>query len=118
MAMQLQQNMGTADRLIRGLLGSTMMLNGLFNLGSSPLRKIEAGLGGLFLFYGISGVDPLLSVFGATTIPGSEGSILNRMKHALPGPGIQPQLTQDVFPKKTLKPLQAGQPLNRALSIG
>lgn len=118
MAVQLQQNMGTADRVIRGVVGTFLLANGLQHIGNSPLRKVEASVGGAFLAYGITGFDPLLSAFGATTIPGNELNVLNLARHALPGQGIKPSLTENVKPRKPLKSYKNNVPLSEALAIG
>lgn len=118
MALQLQQNMGITDRVVRGLLGSVMLVNGLRHLGNSKVRKVEAAVGGAFLTYGITGFDPLLSAFGATTIAGTENNVFNQLRAALPGQGIKPALTQFVKPKKQVKPFNERTTLSEALSIG
>jgi hypothetical protein len=117
MAAMIQQNMGTMDRIVRGVMGSAMLLNGLRHLGHSPVRKIESGIGGAFLVYGLTGFDPLLAAFGANTRPGSETNVWNLIRHALPGQGIKPSLTQYVAPQKPMRPFEENISVSEALVI-
>jgi len=112
------QNMGTADRLIRGLAGAVLMANGLRHIRKSPLRAWETAIGGAFLMYGVSGIDPLLHKVGATTIPGTENSVWNQIRATLPGQGIKPILTQNVIPRSEVKPFPDNVPISQALAIG
>jgi hypothetical protein len=100
---QITPNMGRTDRIVRGTLGGWMLLNGLAHLaGGGWWRRIESLVGGAFLVYGITGFDPLLKRFGASTIPGTENNIMNQIKHAAPGQGINPMLTQQAVPQQDL----------------
>jgi|GEM_PF-5315329 len=112
------KNMGTADRLIRGIAGAAILMNGLSHIRKSPLRKLEVAIGGAFLLYGISGIDPLLKQAGATTIPGTENSVWNQIRAALPGQGIKPILTQNVLPRFEVRPFPDSLPISQALAIG
>ena len=113
------QNMGPTDRVVRGVMGAAMLWNGLQYFGNSPGRKIETFMGGAFLVYGLTGFDPLLKAFGATTIGGRENNVLNRFRAMLPGPGIKPALTDYVKPKKPLLRLfREDLPLSKATAIG
>lgn len=117
MVVHVQQNMGPTDRLVRTIAGSLLLLNGFQHIGNSPLRKIEAVIGGLFLTYGATGFDPLLSAFGASTIAGKNNNIFNLIRAAFPGQGIKPILTQYIIPKKPLRPFNEEIPIASALSI-
>lgn len=101
--MQMTPNMGVTDRIVRGILGGLMLFNGATHMRKSPARVVEAGVGGAFLLYGITGFDPLLKMFGASTISGAKDNILHRMKQAAPGQGINPMLTQQAIPQKTTR---------------
>lgn len=117
MTLTRQKNMGKMDRIVRGTLGAVLLLNGLRNLGNSPLRKIETLIGGAFFAYGVSGFDPLLSAYGASTIPGRENSLWNLFRQALPGQGIKPTLTQYVLPKGDIKRFNENTTIAEALAV-
>lgn len=118
MAAKLEPNMGPTDRVLRSLAGSAMLLNGLSHFGNSPIRKLETAIGGAFLVYGLSGFDPLLKAWGASTLPGAENNLWNHIRSAMPGQGIRPILTQRVQPRKPMKPFLEDVPFREALTIG
>ncbi len=118
MAIQPQPNMGITDRMVRGTLGSALLLNGLRHIGDSRVRQMEALIGGAFLAYGVTGFDPLLAALRVNTIAGTETNVFNMIRHSMPGQGIRPILTQYVSPKKPLRPFDESIPLAQALSIG
>ena len=64
----LPKNMGKIDRIIRSAIGGALLANGL-NRGESPLCRLGAIIGGAFLFYGLTGYDPLLQATNSTTLP-------------------------------------------------
>ncbi len=116
--MDANQNMGATDRLIRGGLGGLMLMNGLPHLiGGSMLRRLETLVGGAFLFYGITGYDPLLKAFGASTIPGAENNIMHQLKQAAPGQGINPMMTQQAVPQQNIAQSTGGQTLADEMAI-
>jgi hypothetical protein len=79
-------NMGKTDRLVRSVLGSWLFMNGMrHRTGGGWFRRMESLVGGAFVVYGLTGFDPLLKLFGASTIPGADDHILNRMKKTVPG---------------------------------
>lgn len=88
-------NMGQTDRIVRGIMGGLMLWNGLNNFGLSGIRKLETLVGGAFLFYGITGFDPLLKAFGVSTIPGQENNVMNAAKQAAPSQDVNPMQTQE-----------------------
>lgn len=97
----LTPNMGPIDRIVRGTLGGLLFINGLSHLNNSRIRPLETLVGGAFLTYGLTGFDPLLKKLGASTIGGDEKNILNRLKQAMPGQGINPMLSQQPEPRRT-----------------
>jgi uncharacterized membrane protein len=97
------QNMGPADRVVRSTLGGAMLVNGLKHLDHSWLRRLETGIGGLFLLYGVTGFDPLLKALGVSTVPGAEDNVLNQLKQVAPGQGINPMLTQQPLPRNVTR---------------
>lgn len=110
------QNMGNEDRLTRGAIGALLITHSIRR--PSFFRTWEAVLGGLFLLYGATGIDPLLSVFGVTTRRGDEKNILNVAKQALPGQGIHPKETEQPSPKRpVLRIMEDGATLKQSLSI-
>jgi hypothetical protein len=116
--MNLQQNMGPTDRMIRGGLGALMLLAGLMSRKKTLFRKTESVVGGAFVFYGMTGFDPLLAAFGASTRAGDENHILNMVKSALPGQGYHPKQREQPVPLKEMpSPDFEEQPLAESLSI-
>lgn len=101
--MNIPQNMGNTDRMIRGLLGSFMLAHGM-SANRSMLNQVEALVGGAFLVYGLTGFDPLLKAFGMTSIPGDSDNVANRIiKKQVPGQGIDPMENQQPVPQKQLR---------------
>ena len=100
--MNMTQNMGKTDRMVRGMMGGAMLLDGLMHIGNSTGRRVETLIGGAFLFYGATGFDPLLKAFGVSTIPGTENNLMNRLKQATPGQGVNPMMTQQAVPQGEL----------------
>jgi hypothetical protein len=89
-------NMGTTDRIVRGIMGGLMLWNGLNHLRYSGFRKLETLVGGAFLVYGITGFDPLLQAFGVSTIPGNENNVLKVAKEKAANQGITQQQTENI----------------------
>lgn len=101
MGITVSQNMGTVDRMVRGLLGAAMLLHGLVTENKTVFNRIELVVGGAFLTYGITGFDPLLTVWGVTTKPGDTDNLVNRIiKKQMPGQGMKPMLMQQPVPQK------------------
>lgn len=115
--MQMTQNMGINDRIVRGTLGSLMLANGLMHLRHSPIRWVETVIGGAFTFYGLTGFDPLLKWLGVSTIPGSENHILHVAKQVAPGQGINPMQTQQAVPKQATRGADSEQSVSDAMTI-
>lgn len=117
--MHLNNNMGKADRILRGVLGGVMLLDGMSHRHGAVamLRRLEALTGSAFVLYGLTGFDPLLKMFGASTVPGAENNILNLAKQAAPGQGINPMLTQQPLPKKPVRGINPEKPIADALVI-
>lgn len=101
--MKITKNMGGTDRIVRGVLGGLILLNGILNENKSPLKEIEIGIGGAFFLYGLTGFDPLLKAFGASTIPDAENNILHQVRQMTPGKGINPMLTQQAIPRRKVQ---------------
>jgi hypothetical protein len=93
--------MGPLDRIIRGVLGSTLLVRGLSNGLGSRWGRFETLLGGAFIVYSATGMDPLLKVFGASTRMGAENNVLNLVRQALPGQGTNPKTLGQAVPQKT-----------------
>jgi hypothetical protein len=110
-------NMGTADRLVRGALGGLLLVNGITHFKHSAPRRWETLIGGAFLIYGLTGFDPLLKLFGASTIPKAKNNILNLLKQTAPGQGINPILTQQALPKRPTLGIDPDIPVSEAFSI-
>jgi uncharacterized membrane protein len=90
----LPENMGQMDRIIRSAIGGALLVNGLKN-PSSFLCRLGSFIGGAFIFYGITGYDPLLQVTNSTTLPGDKQNLIKK---------IQKQVKQDE-PEKSEKDL-------------
>lgn len=117
MTMKMDPNMGKTDRWLRGILGGLMLVNGLRHRGSM-MRRLESVIGGAFFIYGLTGFDPLLKYFGASTIPGAENNALNMMKQALPGQGINPMLTEQASPRKKTKGVDSSRTVSKSFAVG
>ena len=117
MAVKYAKNMGSADRITRGALGGLMLLNGLTHLNGGFFRRLETLVGGAFLVYGLTGFDPLLKAYGASTIPGAEDNVLHQLKRMAPGNGINPMLTQQASPQKNTRGMRAGQTIKEATAV-
>jgi hypothetical protein len=98
-------------------LGGLLLINGLSHFRNSAPRRWETLIGGAFLVYGLTGFDPLLKLFGASTIPKAEDNVLNRLKQVAPGQGINPRLTQQAVPKQDTLGMNSDLPVVDALSI-
>jgi hypothetical protein len=110
------QNVGVIDRLIRGGLGGILILQGMSR--QNNLWK-GAGLimGALLSIPSITGHDPLMKQFGASTRLEDENFIFNLIKKAKPGHGIQPILTVQPSPHHAFKPLEKQNTLSGMLAI-
>lgn len=78
--MNLTRNMGMNDRIIRGLIGALLLWHGSRSEKPSKLNQVEKVVGGAFVVYGVTGIDPLLAALGVTTIPGDKHNVVNQMK--------------------------------------
>lgn len=78
--MNLPQNMGMTDRLVRSALGGMLMMSGLDHMNHPFYSRITMGIGGAFIFYGLTGFDPLLKLFGVTTHPGDTNNVIDKVK--------------------------------------
>jgi hypothetical protein len=110
-------NMGVADRLARGSLGGLLLVNGITHFQNSIFRRWETLLGGAFLVYGLTGFDPLLKFFGASTIPNAENNVLNMIQQIKPGQGMHPQQTEQAIPKQPTRGINTTLTLSEALMI-
>lgn len=82
--MTVSKNIGSMDRVIRGITGLWMVMDGLKHKGSA-VRQMEVFAGGALIANAFTGHCAMLSAFGASTIPGTEDNVLNRLKTTLPG---------------------------------
>jgi|GEM_PF-6101066 len=71
--MEMSQNMGLTDRIIRAAVGGM-----LFSCGKEKKNFFTFGMGLAFIFYALSGWDPLLSLFKTTTHPDDENGLLKK----------------------------------------
>jgi uncharacterized membrane protein len=76
----LPQNMGQMDRIIRSAIGGALLVNGLKN-PSSFLCRLGSFVGGAFIFYGITGYDPLLQATNTTTLPGDDQNLVTKIQN-------------------------------------
>lgn len=113
----LEVNMGQNDRLIRGALGAVMFLNGVMQPRSNALTRFLSGVGGAFLLYGVTGFDPLLRLFGVSSIPGRNNNVMNKLKKSAPGHGINPILTEQAVPRNHSHTYPHDATVSEALSI-
>lgn len=123
----MKQNMGLVDRLIRGILGSALLVHGILALNNAsasggkhkkhaakPDGKLggnvgwysaEVALGGVFLIYGLTGVDPVFSAYGVSSHAGDKNNLVNRIKKMKSGQRFQLQsnFLENAIPKKRLE---------------
>lgn len=92
------QNMGFADRLLRGGLGIYLLFWGFKNLGKGSTSKII--LGGTLLTHSLSGYDPILAVLKKSTQSKAVKNVLNRVKQGMPGHDNKPVNLQQPVPKR------------------
>jgi len=76
--LNLPQNMGQMDRIIRSAIGGALLANGLFR-PTSMLYRLGGLIGGAFIFYGITGYDPLLQAADTTTLPEDTNNLMNKV---------------------------------------
>jgi hypothetical protein len=110
-------NMGPIDRLIRGALGGWMVVNGLAGFGRSPVRRAQTLLGVAWLSGSLLGRDPLFKLFGLSSVQGREDFLLNQLRQAAPGQGINPMLTQQPTPQHSTRGVGAEQSVAEATRI-
>jgi hypothetical protein len=96
-------NMGPTDRSIRGVLGLIMLAMGLFGSHRNLWSGLGVGVGAAFLIYGITGYDPLLKLFGASTRKEADNHLINLAKQALPGHGDKPMTVQQPMPRSSIR---------------
>lgn len=108
-------NMGTTDRVIRGVIGSLLLINGAKRNKPSFLFNL---VGGSLLTSALWGHDPLLAKLKLSTVTGSSNNIVSKVKAMLPGHGINPILTQELMPKGKVRPYRDRDTVCDALAIG
>lgn len=80
--LNLPQNMGQMDRIIRSAIGGALLMNGLAR-SASLLCRIGALIGGAFIIYGVTGYDPLLQATDTTTLPEDNNNLIRKTKNQL-----------------------------------
>jgi uncharacterized membrane protein len=80
--LKLPQNMGQMDRIIRSAIGGALLMNGLAR-PASLLCRIAALIGGAFIFYRVTGDDPLLQATDTTTLPEDNKNLIRKAKNQL-----------------------------------
>src|SRR6478609_513799 len=73
MTNEVSQNMGSMDRIIRAAIGGM-----LFSCGKENKNFFTFGMGLAFIFYALSGWDPLLSLFKTTTHPDDDNGLIKK----------------------------------------
>lgn len=116
--MAIKRNMGKKDRFTRGMMGAYLLAGSLLDRKRfMPIRVAQAGLGGALLIYGITGFDPFLKLFGASTLSGAEDNVINQLKQIFPGQGINPALTQQAVPQKKTYGINLAKTIADSLAI-
>jgi hypothetical protein len=113
----MQPNMGFSDRLSRGLLGLMLLMDGLQHIRRSAIRPLETIVGGAFVFYGLTGYDPVLKKLGVSTIAGAEDNVLHQFQQVAPGQGINPMLTQQAVPQHDTRGMAPTETVAKATAI-
>lgn len=86
--LNLPHNMGQMDRIIRSAIGGALLMNGLTR-PTSLLCRIGALIGGAFIFYGITGYDPLLQATDTTTLPHDNKNLIQKARKQFSKDGTQ-----------------------------
>jgi hypothetical protein len=114
----LDHNLGLLDRVLRGVLGLSLIMR-----GASQQRVLSPWMvlgGSMLLIPSLTGTDPLLKAFGLSTKAQDENFFMNMMKQVKPGYGVPPLQTQQASPNREF--LQrthfTGKTLADALSVG
>jgi uncharacterized membrane protein len=107
--MAISKNVGSIDRIIRGIAGVWMVMDGLKHKGS-VVRQMEVFTGGSLIANALTGHCAMLSAFGVSTIPGKEDNLIDQLKAALPG---NPILVQDFGPATEFPSLETEESMNK-----
>ncbi|WP_373532521.1 DUF2892 domain-containing protein [Vampirovibrio sp.] len=110
------QNVGGLDRVIRGIFGTALIYRGI-SRKNSLWKGMGLLMGALLAIPSITGHDPVLKQFGASTRFEDENFILNILKKAKPGHGINPILTEQPSPNIAFKPHEKQNTLSDMLAI-
>lgn len=92
------KNMGNIDRIVRTALGSLILLKGLITH-----KKFETRLGAAFVICGLTGYDPLLKLFGTSTIIGAKDNLMHKFKQSVPEKSINQRFVVQTKPKNNIK---------------
>lgn len=92
--MALSKNIGNMDRLIRGVVGLMLVMDGLKHK-SSLGRQLETLAGGALIANALTGHCSMLSALKASTVPGKDNNILEQVKAKLPNQEKSHKLTED-----------------------
>jgi uncharacterized membrane protein len=112
-----QPNVGSVDRVIRGILGTWLVMTSLNRLFSvAGILQAASGYG--LLASAATGQCAMMRRMHAFTIPGQSNSLMNQLKQAMPGQGINPIQTQQASPKKDTRQTNPDEPLANAYAIG
>jgi hypothetical protein len=114
MALASTINLGSIDRIIRGLLG-TMILQNALSSRMFKLWKMATAVG--LIYTALKGMCPIMKELGISTVPGQENNLLNQLKQAFPGQGINPIQTEQPKPQNNSQAVNKEKPLAKALVI-
>jgi hypothetical protein len=88
------KNIGSIDRIVRGITGLWMVMDGLKNKNSA-VRPMKIIAGGALIANSLTGHCAMLSAFNASSIPGTENNVVNQIRGALPGHKNNQNLIQE-----------------------
>ena len=110
------QNIGTLDRVLRGLVGMWMIMTGIGRL-FTVFGMIQVVSGICLTTSAATGRCAMMKWMNASTIPGQSNNVLNQLKQALPGQGTNPIQTQQASPMRETRRINPDEPAADAFAI-
>ena len=109
-------NVGLVDRVIRGVLGTWLVMTSVGRLFS--IAGILQFISGFCLVTSATtGQCSMMRWMNASTIPGQNNNLLNQFKQAMPGQGINPIQTQQAKPQRETRQINPNEPMADAYAI-
>jgi len=112
----LNDNMGFYDRLIRGILGIFLIVQGCQS-DNSRKKGLLMLIGMWLTIPSLTGSDPIFQEFNISSKEGDRNHLINLFKKRKPGYSIKPLLTQNAWPTAKAKAISFRKTLAQALAI-